>query len=451
MRYYDIEYTPKTQKTYVEGVNLPKEKIGITSFPETDKRVTPWFSECPKDCKRDFDKNGFPIFIKCKLDEDNNLYLFYTKETDVDGILLPDLEKIEKERIKNEKLAEEGMIKRKLEIISIESSSSFQLKTFGSRENYLCPICRNYENRENHFAFHTDYFTDIYNFSNNIYCDRCGSNSMLNIQVNFLKKLKEVIKEDYSNNIYLLLGAKEITASFNMKANQLNDIHFEELGIPSNARILDIKLHPNCNLSLFTLIPNNIRFTNTIIHKNILSFWTNDIFNEEESNSEENRLLATIKWLDIDMNNLWDINLLNTIDNFINNNQNDLILNANRTLELLCTQICYKEFSKNLNNYSHLKPWKIKDINNKIIKEDGYASYGTLLNHFICEIINYNNIVQIDETFLDKIKFLNNTLRNEIAHKGQLEDDLTSEEKIDILAIAVLGSSLMKYVYNSLE
>ncbi|MCJ8327167.1 MAG: hypothetical protein MJK08_08730 [Campylobacterales bacterium] len=449
MRYYDTEYTPKTNMCYEEGVSLAKERIGVTAFLDTDIRVKPWFIKPPKDCKLNYDKDGFPIFVKYNLTVNGCFYLFYTNEKDESGAFLPDIEKIEKERIKNEKINQEMMVKRKLEIIAIPSSSSFQLKTFGSLENYLCPICRCYEKRANDFPFHNDYFTDIYNFSNNINCNRCGSNSLFNVQSNYLKKLIEVIKEDHTNNIYLLLGAKEISALFNMKPNQMNDIYFDELGIPSNAKILDINLSSNCNLALFNIIPNNTRFTNTIVYNNILSFWTNKIFDEEQINIEENRLSATIKWLDIDMNNLWDVNLLNTINSFIDNNQNELILNANRTLELLCTQICYKEFSSNDTNYRHLNRKKREWI--RKIKNAEYVAYSTILNNLINEIFKINNITKIDESIITKMNSLNKDLRHEIAHKGQLERELNEDKKIEILAISILGSSLLKYIYNSLK
>ena len=42
--------------------------------------------------------------------------------------------------------------------------------------------------------------------------------------------------------------------------------------------------------------------------------------------------------------------------------------------------------------------------------------------------------------------------RNDIAHQGKLENDkeLTKNEKIEILAVTLLGASLMKNIYNKL-
>jgi len=435
------------------------KKRGIT-FKESETTI-PWEDERLKEYDNysknlqdksldiDYDQNGMPIIKKLALDNNGNRYLFYKDRKDENGIFQPDLEKIEEENIKNEKFEKEMREKRKLKLINKLSSPSFELKTFGSNETYLCPKCRNYTTRDIGFAINNDYFVDMYYLGNNTPCERCKSNSILIIQMDYLEKLKEVISEDHFNNIYLSLGAKEVHGIFDMKANQFNDIYFSDLDIPDSARILDMNLTSNCHLSLVTPIPNAARFTNTIIHNNILNFYTNNFFDEDVPKSDENRLSIMIKWIDIDKSNLVDINLLNAIDNYIEDNLLELIMNANRTLELICTQICYKEFTNNFTSYSTLNKDKRKKIDK--IKKKEYVPFSYMLDNFINEICEIKNVNNIDNTILDKIKVYIN-YRNDIAHQGKLENDkkLTKNEKIEILSVTLLGSSLMKYILNKL-
>lgn len=397
----------------------------------------------------DYDENGMPILKKFTLNESGNRYFIYKNIKDENGALLPDLEKIEEEKIKLEKLEKEMRENRKLTLINKLSSPSFELKTFGSIETYLCPTCRNYTSRDLGLGISNDYFVDMFYFGNNTPCERCNLNSIPNIQIDYLEKLNEVIFEDNFNNIYLSLGAKEVHGVFNMKAKQINDIHLSDLDIPKTARILDMNLTSNCHLTLLTFIPNNTRFTNTIIHENILSFYTDNLIDDNVHQSDENRLSVNIKWIDIDKNNLIDINLLNAIDNYIKDNPLELIMNANRTLELICKQICYKEFTNNFDSYSSLNRDKRKAIEK--IKNKKYIPFSYILDNFINEICQIKNINNIDNYILDKIKIYMN-FRNDIAHQGKLENDkeLTKNEKIEILAVTLLGASLMKNIYNKL-
>lgn len=433
-----------------------RKKRGIV-FKESDTTI-PWEDERLKDydyyCKNlkdksldiDYEADGVPIIKKLALDNEGNRYQFYLDTVDEKGIYQPDIKKIEETKMLNEKHMQEMQEKRKLNLINKSISPSYELKTFGSIETYLCPTCRNYEKRDLGLGISNDYFVDIFYFRNNIPCERCNSNNIPNIQTNYLEKLKEVISEDHWNNIYLSLGAKQVSGLFDMKYKQFNDIHLSDLNIPNTARILDMNLTSNCHLSLFTPIPNNTRFTNIIIHENILSFYTDNLFDDNSPKLDENRLSVMIKWIDIDKNDLVDINLLNTIDNYIEDKPLELIMNANRTLELLCTQICFKEFTNNAVSYDGEKRKTIEKI-----QKEKYVAFSYMLENFINKICQINNINNIDNDLINRIKVVMN-YRNDIAHQGRLKNNkaLTKEEKIEILAVTLLGSSLMKYILNKL-
>jgi len=217
----------------------------------------------------------------------------------------------------------------------------------------------------------------------------------------------------------------------------------------ADSKILDINLTPNCNLFMLTPIPNNTRYTQTIIHDNILSFYATNFFADKLPSDIDNKLVVTVKWLDKDIDDLNTKNLMNTLNDYIDNKPYELIMNANRALELICKQICYKEFTNNFASYCYLNRDKRKAIEK--IKNKEYVPFSYMLDNFINEICQIKNINSIDNDVLDKIKVYIN-YRNDIAHQGQLENNrqLTRNEMAEILATAILGSSLMLSIYTQL-
>lgn len=305
---------------------------------------------------------------------------------------------------------------------------------------YVCPKCRNYESTPKNI-FGADIFHDIYSLRNDINCLNCHSNSILNTQENTLKQLIEILNMNAFNNVNLTLGSKTNVGTVSMKENQVNDIYFEDMGIPLNAKILDIHLTPSCHLFPLKLMSNNTRYVQDV-RDNKFSFFPANITNQEKTD-EKNGLSIMVQWLLFDDNNTLDNNLLDAIDNFIDNKPYELIMNANRSLELICNQICYKEFVKN-NNNSNGK----KSVEDFLVTG---ATYGHQLSHLMTLISKANSLTIIEKTLITKMNWLRK-LRNDIAHRGKLKDnrELTKNEKIEILAIAILGSSLLKYIFKKL-
>lgn len=356
-------------------------------------------------------------------------------------------EEQEQQKIEQEIKKKETIQNQKVKVLEIMDSKMSELKTFGFLENFVCPICRKFEEFPD--MMNKDMYVDIYNLRNGIFCDICHTNSILTNQNIFFNKLKEAILGDAFNYAYLLFGAKESMASVSMKANQMNDLYLSDIGIAEDSKILDINLTPNCNLFMLTPIPNNTRYTQTIIHNNILSFYATNVFGDELPSDIDNKLVVTVKWLDKDIDDLNTKNLMNALNNYIDDNPYELIMNANRALELICTKICYKEFTNNFDRYCYLTPNKRKAI--KKIKKKEYVPFSYMLDNFINEICQIKNINSIDNDVLDKIKIYMN-YRNDIAHQGELENtkQLTRNEMAEILATAILGSSLMLSIFTQL-
>lgn len=305
---------------------------------------------------------------------------------------------------------------------------------------YFCPKCRNYKSTPND-VFGSDYLKDVYNLRNNILCEKCNSNSLIHEQNGFLKVLEQIINTSFFNNIYQVLGSKNSVGVALMKENETNHLYLEEMGIPKNAKILDINLTPNCNLYPLKFMLNNPRYNQNIDNK-ILIFYPVNTFKWEKS-KDENELSVIVQWILLEENDISDINLLQAIDNYIDKKPYELIMNANRCLELLCNQICFKEFIKN-NDSSKNK----KSLENFL--ETG-ATYGYQLKYLLNLICKANNLILLEKDIIDEMDSLRK-LRNEIAHQGQLKNnrELTMKEKQKILSITILGSGLMKYILKNI-
>lgn len=305
---------------------------------------------------------------------------------------------------------------------------------------YLCPRCRNYQSTQND-VFGSDYLKDVYNLRNNILCEKCHSDSLIFEQNEFFKVLTQIIETSFFNNIYQVLGSKSSIGVALMKENETNHVYLEEMGVPENAKILDINLSASCHLSPLKFMPNNPRFNQNIDNK-ILTFYPVNTSNLKIFD-DENKISITVQWILLEENDISDINLLQAIDNYIDNKPYELIMNANRCLELLCNQICFKEFAKNYNSKN-----EEKSVNDFLVTG---ATYGHQLKYLLNLICKADNLIFIEKELITRIDLLRK-LRNYIAHRGQLKSnrELTKKEKEEILSITILGSSLMKYILNNL-
>ncbi|EDZ61477.1 hypothetical protein SMGD1_2213 [Sulfurimonas gotlandica GD1] len=372
-------------------------------------------------------------------DKDKKFYRYYKLEK-VDGKYIPNIEKIEEEKVKSEQFLKQQKTERKANF-NTKYPLGFTQSISDNLKEYTCPKCRDYEpTLDNIFGVHI--LKDMYCLRNNIDCIQCTANSSINEQIKMLKMLIEVVKYNAFNEVYKTLGSQTNIGTILMKKNQINDIYFEEMGIPKDANILDMNLTPSGNLFPLKLMSNNPRHMQEI-NNNIFSFFPSNIFKEIIPSEREDSLSISVQWILFEEDDISDINLLQAMDNYIDNKPLELIMNANRTLELLCNQICFKEFVKD--NDSNKGKKSVEDF---LVTG---ATYGHQLNHLLSLICKSNNLTPIEKELISKINWLRK-LRNDIAHRGQIKDnrELTKKEKEEILAIAILGSSLMKYIYKKI-
>lgn len=322
----------------------------------------------------------------------------------------------------------------------LELKESYPIGLIDMFIEYFCPKCRNYESSPSDI-FGSDYLKDVYNLRNNIKCEKCHSNHLIYEQEEFFKVLTQIIEASFFNNIYQVLGSKNSVGIASMRENEINHVDLKDLGLPENAKILDINLTSNGYLTPLKFIPNNPRFMKSINDK-ILTFYPVQMPDVEKI-SDRKDLVISVQWFLLDENDISDINLLQAIDNYIDNKPYELIMNANRCLELLCNQICFKEFIKN-NDSSNNK----KNVEDFLVTG---ATYGHQLKYLLNLICKANNLKLIEKELITRIDLLRK-LRNDIAHRGQLKNnrELTKKEKEEILSITILGSSLMKYILNNL-
>ncbi|MFT7002742.1 MAG: hypothetical protein ACJAWW_000075 [Sulfurimonas sp.] len=320
--------------------------------------------------------------------------------------------------------------------VKIESPIYKSQIEYNKINHYICPSCRKYTSSFYASQCHSSYLADLYFIRKGINCDMCHTNSIYQNQIDALKNLTKDIEENFFNNIYYILGSKSYTFSVNVKEQQLNDIYLNEADIPENVDILDIHLTPNGKLFPLELHGNNPR--HRFQHEdNKLTYYLVDLFQLDE-NSQENKLTVMLQWIE-KLDDISDKNLLSSIHNYIDNNQIDLIMNTNRALETIIGKICFKEFNKD----------KAKKSVEEFLSTG--ATYSHQLNYIINLICKANAISGIEKELLIKINQIRK-YRNNIAHEGFLKDNkqLTQVEKAEILATTIVGTSLMKNIYNNI-
>lgn len=377
---------------------------------------------------KDPDSYCLTIFEKNKKDE----YYSYYKLEKINGKYAPDIDKIEEKEIELENTFEELKNKQKVSFnqqypLGLTESIKDNIK------DYVCPKCRNYEIPLDRI-FGSHILKDMYCVRNNIPCTQCKKNSTLFEQNKMLNMLMDVVKYNAFNEVYKTLGSQTNIGVVDIKKDQINTIYFEEMGVPDTAKVLDINLTSMGDFSPLKMMPNNPRHICQDIDKSF-SFFPVKIFPLPQDSVSKDTLSIQVQWFDSSSQDMSDINLLQAMDNYIDNKPLELIMNANRTLELLCNQICFKEFNKEKGK---------KSVNDFLVTG---ATYGHQLNHLLNLICKTNNLEKIDSDLLGKINALRRQ-RNDIAHRGQLEDgrELTKKEKEELLSVAILGSSLMKYI-----
>ena len=205
---------------------------------------------------------------------------------------------------------------------------------------------------------------------------------------------------------------------------------------------LDIHFSPQgCGFFPLMLHSNNPR--HRLIEKNSIAFYPTE---EQEDipelqlgvNCQSKKLAILVQWVQ-EMNDISDMNLLNAIHNFIDNNQIEFIMNCNRAIEIIVYEICLKEFKKT---------GKEEDVKNFL--KSG-VTYGCQIKYLINLIFKSNNLVQIDKSILNKAVTIKNK-RDNIAHEGKLKGNslLSYKEKIEYLAVTILITSILKYIKNQI-
>lgn len=313
---------------------------------------------------------------------------------------------------------------------------------FYNFEQYLCLECRGNKPTQFNEYFEVDILRDLYALRNNHFCTSCKSNSILKIQLNALKHLEHVIELNGFNNMFFILGSKQHHGVVEIKEKQINRVYLEEMGIPKNSQILDINFTPQgCGFFPLMLHSNNPR--HRLIEKNSIAFYPRE---EQEdipelpldSNCQSKKLAILVQWVQ-ELNDISDMNLLNAIHNYIDNNQIEFIMNCNRAIEIVVGEICFNEFRKD---------GKKDEVESFLTSG---ATYGYQIKYLINLICKANSLIQIDKDILNKANTLRK-LRNNIAHEGKLKGNnlLSHKEKVEYLAVTILITSILKYINNKL-
>jgi hypothetical protein len=241
-------------------------------------------------------------------------------------------------------------------------------------------------------------------------------------ELDWWKVAQRAIKENFmSNQAFSLLEANSKLIKFTLTPNTRTCLNFTNNGIPVDAKILYINYTPQGG----DLFP--IEIHGNVPHRRIIG---NEVWlypmappNEDGGATE---ISAMVTWIEHSSDEIEFINITDAVEAYSNNQLLDAIVPANVAVE--------SALSKLLSNFVS------KFVGNKRVEDflENSATYSSQLNVVLPLIVGMQGFPVLP----DQIRGLLNKLRgyrNQIAHSGTTDKELTKEDTADALCAAIFG------------
>ena len=262
-----------------------------------------------------------------------------------------------------------------------------------------------------------------------IICSHCGA------KVNWWRTLKKGISDNFMfNQAFSAIEAKTNIIDISLEPNTRLTIKLPEYGIPSDAKILYINYTPNGG-GLFPL-----EIHGNVPHRRILgdeiSLYPIPISHQEPATSTKVHVMIT--WIKHSSNEESLVNITDAFEAYSTNQLNESVVPANVAVE--------SALSKLLSTY-------ISSMTSKKRTEDfltNAATYSSQLNVVLPLIVNMKGLTKLPDDVRGLLNKLRG-LRNQIAHTGNIEDDLSKSDFADILCAALFGLKYISLIESELE
>ncbi|OXX38084.1 hypothetical protein B9J90_04575 [Vibrio sp. V09_P4A23P171] len=306
-----------------------------------------------------------------------------------------------------------------------------------SRPLYTCPKCRverdkwvSPYNVGAMASLSLDQCSDVQALVTDEPCFFCRSNAVVSDYQDELQSyLVNVFRCNFFNSkVYELLGAKTLSATFEIEQDKVNNLNFKKLGIGTEVEILDLNLTSQGGMTLTELHGNSPILGKQDYKSLEASYYPTRLSGGGITRSNSCSLMITYLEKDIKEKNE---NFFQMLKAFIRRDSNGFVLRGSACVEQLLIQICTLELSN--------VPGKASSADKVSNVLTTSLSYSPQLQYLLPLICKANDLQPLSEILIGKLLTIKRR-RDVIAHKGRLEDkngnsiNLTENEFFDYAA-----------------
>ena len=282
-----------------------------------------------------------------------------------------------------------------------------------------CSECKAYS-----FPITNELFENYFQ-NRELICPKCDA------KLNLWDLLLRHFDWEVSTYLYAIVGAKSTWAEIIMKPNEDFFLDLETIGITTESKILQIGYTPQENGLMPLEVHTNVPIRHFIPNKiNLFG----KPFREPK---EETRVLVTVDWVDNnDENVLWQ-NLIEAVEAFSIKKYQSVIIPANVAVESRLTPI--------------LSEYIEKIVSKKRVESflTSGATYSHQVNVLLPLLATAENFPLMPDFLRGNLNSLR-TFRNELAHKGKLEN-IDKSKVATLLCSATFALSYLNIFANHLK
>lgn len=265
------------------------------------------------------------------------------------------------------------------------------------------------------------------NYYNNIdiVCSNC------NTKIDFILQLERSINLNFmNNNMFQLIGLPSKIFNIKIQPRERKNIKFNELGISIDSRIVYINYTSQNGNAHAIQIHGNIPY---------YDFPQNEVvlyplpFNQ----SEESELEVSIFVMWSDNKDTVIKYLIDGFHYYNINKYNEMIIPLNIAIESYITNTLFKYFEKIMNT-------KVSD---RLIYK---LEYSYILNKMLDDLADSNGWIKLSKDIRKNLNTLLE-LRNQLAHSGKVNDEITKEKANEILKSVILTYHFCRIINSSIK
>ena len=273
-------------------------------------------------------------------------------------------------------------------------------------------------------------YTENYFNNEPFKCKKCGFN------IDWWKIVNRAIRENFMlNQAFSVLEAKTNIIEVILRPNTQECINLIDNGIPKASRILYVNYTPQNSGGLFPL-----EIHGNVPHRRLLTdkIWLYPANLSKKQEVTDTKVSVLITWIEHTVYDKDFINLVDAFEAYSNDRLIESIIPANVAVESALAKLLSTIISK----YVSGKKTKEFLSNN--------ATYSSQLNVLLPLIINLNNLPILSDNIKGQLNKLRK-YRNELAHDGKIENQLSKDDVADLLSTALFGFKYILFIKNKIN